>query len=187
MNNEHVLQLVKDYLKEKNYLAACLTLKNIEMDDIDKYELTGEVAKYVVSDLAAEKNREKILYLRSVLVWLFKDVPGLASVYREQLRMASGTPNPVRDFMRGVQTFSDLATGGKSVDVEEAVDGMSEALKPEAIQEKVKDFFSQAGVDIDEGIKRATDFFEAFGTGRKTGEDSDPRDVSDEPKKPEGE
>ena len=187
MGDENVSQLVKDYLREKNYLAACLTLKNIELDDIDKYELTGEVAKYVVSDLASEKNREKVLYLRSVLVWLFKDVPGLASVYREQLRMASGTHNPVRDFVRGVQTFSDIATGGKSVDMEETVDDIAENLKPEAIQEKVKDFFSQAGVDIDEGIKRASDFFDALGMKRKPGGEGTARDVGDPPDESENE
>ena len=178
MNSDHVSQLIKDYLSEKNYVAACLSLKNIEIDDMDKYEVTGEVAKCVVADLASEKNREKVLYLRSVLIWLFKDVPGLASVYREQLRLASNAANPVRDFVRGVQTFSDMATGGKSADIEETVDDIAENLRPEAIQEKVKDFFSQAGVDIDEGIKKATDFFDSL-SGRPKREEERPTDDAD--------
>jgi hypothetical protein len=177
MEIDDVMFKLRGYLEEQNYVAACLFLKNEELPDDARYETTGEVAKRVIDDLALEKNKEKILYLRSILVWLFKDVPGLASVYREQLRLASDGPNVVRDFMRGVRTFSDLATGGETVG--EKVDDMTENLKPEAIQEKVKDFFSDAGLDIDEGIKKAQDFFDNLSGRRQENEEPEPRDVDE--------
>ena len=180
MEIEDVMFKLRGYLKEQNYIAACLFLKNEELPDDARYEATGEVAKGVIDDLASEKNKEKILYLRSILVWLFKDIPGLASVYREQLRLASDNPNIVRDFMKGVRTFSDIATGGASETVGEKVDDMAENLRPEAIQEKVKDFFSDAGLDIDEGIKKAQDFFDTLSGRREEGEQKEPRDVDDE-------
>ena len=114
MEKADIMEKVEGYLEEKNYLAACLYLKNEELPDESRYELTGEVAKYVVEDLASERNKEKILYLRSVLVWLFKDIPGLASVYREQLRLASGGPNLMRDFVRGVRNFSEFGSGAET-------------------------------------------------------------------------
>ena len=47
------------------------------------------------------------------------------------------------------------------------------------IQEKVRDFFSQAGVNIDDGIKRAQEFFDNLAGRRETGSGGDPRDVDD--------
>lgn len=178
MDTSEILAKVEGYLEDKNYLAACLFLKNEEAPDDARYELTGEVAKFVVNDLAAERNKEKILYLRSVLVWLFKDVPGLASVYREQLRLASGGGNPIRDFVRGVRTFTEFGSGGESF--EEKVDDVADNLRPEVIQEKVKDFFSQAGANFDDGIKKAQDFFDNLSRSTSaSASDDDPRNVDD--------
>ncbi|MBT3275073.1 MAG: hypothetical protein HN368_18105 [Spirochaetales bacterium] len=181
MEKADIMEKVEGYLEEKNYLAACLYLKNEDLPDESRYELTGEVAKYVVEDLASERNKEKILYLRSVLVWLFKDIPGLASVYREQLRLASGGPNLMRDFVRGVRNFSEFGSGAETF--EEKIDDVTDNLKPEVIQEKVKDFFSQAGTNFDDGIKKAQDFFDNLSresgpsnTEKKTGDSDEPDD-----------
>jgi hypothetical protein len=164
---------LQGYLEDKNYVAACLFLKNEGMPEDALYEITGEVARKVVDDLASEKNKEKILYLRSILGWLFKDVPGLATVYREQLRLASGGSGIMRDFARGFRDFADVTTGGASEEV-------ADNLRPEVIQEKVKEFFSQTGVDIDDGIKKARDFFDTL-AGRKSSEKDDaPRDATDD-------
>ncbi len=161
MDKEDIMFKLKGYLEDRNYIAASLFLKNEEIPDDTRYEITGEVAARVVLDLASEKNKEKILYLRSILVWLFKEVPGLAPVYREQLRLASGNLSPMRDFLRGVRNFADVTTGGTSEEV-------ADNLRPEVIQEKVKDFFSQAGVDIDDGIRKAQSFFDSL-AGRRQG------------------
>ena len=178
MDYDDVMFKLRGYLEEQNYVAACLFIKNEAVPDDGKYEITGEIAKHVVDNLAVEKNKEKILYLRSILVWLFKDVPGLAAVYREQLRLASDSPNIVRDFMRGVRTFSDATGGTESFG--EKVEEATENLKPDVIQEKVKDFFNDAGLDVDEGIKKARDFFETL-SGRQpdSSAEKNPKDVDD--------
>ncbi|MBN1686651.1 MAG: hypothetical protein JW852_08350 [Spirochaetales bacterium] len=175
MDKDDIMFKLQGYLADKNYIAACLYLKNEEIPDDAKYEITGEVAARVIDDLAAEKNKEKILYLRSILVWLFREVPGLASVYREQLRLASGGQGMMRDFLRGVRTFADVASGGATESVQEKAEEAAENLRPEVIQEKVKDFFSHAGVDIDDGIKRAQEFFDNLAGRRETkpGNDAD--------------
>ena len=181
MEIEDIMFKLRGYLEEQNYVAACLFLKNEELPDGLRYEATGEVAKRVIDDLASEKNKEKMIYLRSILVWLFKDIPGLASVYREQLRLASDNPNIVRDFMRGVRTFTGAATAGGSETLGDRVDDLADNLRPEVIQEKVKDFFSDAGLDIDDGIRKAQDFFDTLAGGRQGGERKEPGDVdSDE-------
>ncbi len=179
MDTDDIMFKLRGYLEDQNYVAACLCLKKEELPDDAHNEMAGEIAKHVVDSLASEKNKEKIVYLRSVLVWLFKDIPGLASVYREQLRMASDNPNIVRDFMRGVRTFTDAATGGESESLSGKIDEATENLRPEAMQEKVKEFFSDAGLDIGDGIQKARDFFDNLAGGRHTTADSEPRDVDD--------
>ena len=164
MDREDILFKLKGYLEDSNYIAATLFLKNEDIPDDTRYEITGEVASGVVDDLGSEKNKEKILYLRSILVWLLKDIPGLATAYREQLRLASGGQAMMRDFVRGVRNFADVTTGG-------ATEEVADNLRPDVIQEKVKDFFSNAGVDIDDGIKKAQDFFDSLAGRRQDADD----------------
>ena len=179
MDKEDIMYKLQGYLEDKNYVAACLYVKNEEIPDDTKYEITGEVATRVIDDLAVEKNKEKILYLRSIMVWLLKDVPGLAAAYREQLRLASGSQRIMRDFLNGVRTFADVTTGGVSESVHDKAEEVAENLNPDAIQEKVKDFFSQAGVNLDDGIKKAQDFFDNLAGRRQHETDGEPRDVDD--------
>ena len=179
MEKDDIMFKVQGYLEDKNYIAACLYLKGEEIPDDGKYEITGEVATRVIDDLAAEKNREKILYLRSILVWLFKEVPGLATVYREQLRLASGGQGMMRDFLQGVRTFADAATGGASESVHEKAEEVADSVNPEVIQEKVRDFFSSAGVNLDDGIRRAQQFFDSLAGRREEASGGNPRDADD--------
>ena len=158
---------LKGYLDDKNYIAAVLFLKKEDIPEDTRYEITGEVAAGIIDDIGSEKNKERVLYLRSILAWLLKEVPGLASAYREQLRNASGNQALMREFIRGIRNFADVTTDG-------ATEEVADNLRPDVIQEKVKDFFSQAGVDIDDGIKKAQDFFENLsGQRRGTGDADD--------------
>jgi hypothetical protein len=176
MDYDDIMFKLRGYLEEQNYIAACLFLKKESLPEDARNEITGEVAKQVVDRLSVEKNKEKILYLRSILVWLFKDVPGLASVYREQIRLTSDNPNLMRDFLKGARAFADVATGGGSEEFGEKVEEATENLRPEAIQEKVRDFFSGAGIDVDEGIQKAKDFFDSL-AGMPQSNSPEPRDV----------
>lgn len=179
VDRDDIMFKLHEYLADRNYIAACLYLKNEEVLEDTKHEMTGVVSSRIIDDLSVEKSREKILYLRSILVWLLKDIPGLATVYREQLRLASGNQAFMQDIFRGVRNFADAATGGASETVNEKVEEAARNMRPEVIQEKVKDFFSQAGVDIDDGIRKAQAFFDSLAgrTGQERGDA--PRDVDD--------
>ena len=179
MDKDDMMFKIHEYLADKNYIAACLYLKNEEIPADTRYEITGVVAARIVDDLSVEKSKEKVLYLRSILAWLLKDVPGLAATYREQLRLASGNQAFMQDILRGVRNFADAATGGASESVNEKVEEAADNLRPEVIQEKVRDFFSQAGVDIDDGIKRAQDFFDNLAGRREKETGGNPRDADD--------
>ena len=169
MNTEDRVFHIDELLSEGNYLAACLHLKDAEVGSDSRNDLTGRIAKRVIEDLASERNKEKITFLRSVLVWLFKDIPGLSSVYREQLRVSSGVPNPLDDLFGGLKVLrglSNLGRGGASTaaeDIKDNIDEAAERVRDGSAQEQFNEFLSRAGENVEEGIRKAADFFNSLG------------------------
>lgn len=187
MENEERIGIIEGLLEEGNYLAACLHLKDGELDSADRYDLTGRVAIRIMNDLASQKNREKIMFLRSILVWLFKDIPGLSYLYREQLRLASGGANPLADAAKGLQWLSGLFSQGAGTgqsprdtmeDIKQTVEDAAEGATGKSVQDQLNEMLSQAGEGVEEGIRKAADFFSSLGGGPKP----PPKDVSDEEK-----
>jgi hypothetical protein len=173
MTDEEITGRINELISEKNYIGAYLLLKDTEIEQAAKYDLTGRIVTDIIDDLTSEKNREKIAYLRSILVWIFRDVPGLSSVYREQLRLSSGGGTPVADFLKGIRTFGDL--NDKFDTIKDRVEEAADSPEVNDFQDKLKDFFSQAGVEVEQGLKRATEFFDNL---NKT--DAAPHDVERE-------
>ena len=173
MTDEEVTGRLNELISAKNYIAAYLLLKDTEIAQAAKYDLTGRIVNGIIDDLTSEKNREKIAYLRSILVWIFRDVPGLSSVYREQLRLSSGGRTPVADFLKGIRSFSDL--NDKFDTIKDRVEEAADSPEVGDFQDKLKDFFSQAGVEVEQGLKRATEFFDNLNNT-----DSTPRDAETE-------
>ena len=90
--------------------------------------------------------------------------------------------------LQGIKTLGDLAAGkadpaavgeDAAENVRRGFEHVAEDFQPENIQEKVRDFFSRTGVDIDDGIKKAADFFGSLGTPREEKKEETP--TQDEP------
>ena len=155
-------------LGENNYIAVGMLIRKSDIADGEKFEALGLAVSSVVDALSGEKNRERIVYLRSILSWFFREAPGLSHLYREQLRLIHGKSSAWQDFSNVFRFFKDLggdtskSEGATASDTYEKAKDFSERLKGkgEDFQEQVKDFFAQSGIDLDDGIKRANEFFD---------------------------
>lgn len=182
---ESLVDEVKRLLAEKNYVAAGMLVRESEAPEKVRNESLGLAVTAVMDVLADEKNRERIVYLRTMLSWYFREVPELSRLYREQLRIIHGRSTPWQDISKIMQFFRDLGAGTQpgeppksgAEQAKEFTDKFKE--KGEEFQDQVKDFFAQSGIDLDEGMKRANDFFENL-SGKKKSTRSEPRDVNDE-------
>jgi hypothetical protein len=125
-------------LRDGNFLGAGMMLKNRTMSEEEEAERAGELAGAIVDELSRldrRQERERILYLRSVLGWLLRDIPGLSSLYREQLQAAEGgSTGPMADIYRNFKTFSDVAAGRKkfSEGAEEAAENLRRGFEDAA-------------------------------------------------------
>jgi hypothetical protein len=181
---ESLVDEVKRLLAEANYVAVGMMIRASEAPDRMRYEALGLAVDSVVSALETEKQRERIVYLRTMLSWFFREAPGLSSLYREQLRLIHGRSG-WQDLSNIARFFTDLSSGGSSSEsFEERASSAKEFTerfkeKSEDVQEQVKDFFTQSGIDLDEGLRRAGDFFETISGGKPKRSDP-PRDAKDE-------
>lgn len=140
-------------IRDANFLGAGMLLKKRGMSEEEEAERAGELAGAIVDELARldrRQDRERILYLRSVLAWLFRDIPGLSSLYREQLQAAEGgNTGPMADIYRNLRTFADVASGRKK---------FSEGAEETA--ENLRRNFEDAAESFSSG--RANDSFDQF-------------------------
>ena len=182
---ESLIDEVKRLLSDSNYVAAGMIVRECEAPDKLRYEALGLAVGAAIDALTVEKNRERIVYLRTILSWYFREVPELSRLYREQLRLIHGRNTPWQDLSKVMQFFRDLGAG--SPDAEAPKSGPERAKeftdkfkeKSEEFQDQVKDFFAQSGIDLDEGMKRANDFFGTISGKRKDDRD-EPKDVNEE-------
>ncbi|HUX14591.1 MAG TPA: hypothetical protein VMW87_16300 [Spirochaetia bacterium] len=104
-------------VSERNYIAAYQYIRMIRPAEPVYSEYAGTLVGAVIEELGRVNKREqpdRVVYLRSILAWIFRDIPGLSSLYREQLRGTGGTGDPVSEVYRGVRNFNDMASGRKS-------------------------------------------------------------------------
>ena len=127
-------------VQAENWLGAWSFLKAGQTSQAEQGALIGILAtglQHRLSEARKNDDREKISYLRSLLAWILRDYPGLASLYREQLRPSGipGIPDGLQDIWR---EFSDVISGRKTMD--------------ESFKERVRDaasHLSAEGVDND--------------------------------------
>jgi hypothetical protein len=146
-----------ELIEDGNYLGAAQFLREIDLPRARRSAYTGKIVQAVIRDLgsARSKNdREKVVYLRSVLAWLLKEYPGLASIYREQLRLATGGRDVLPEFARGVRNMGDVLSGKKTVQ-----EGMEDAAEP------LESFTDQAGNFIRDGLNQVGEFFAGLNRG----------------------
>lgn len=190
---ESLIDEVKRLLAERNYVGAGMIIRESESTDRERFEALGIAVGAIVTELEVEKNRERIVYLRTMLSWYFREAPGLSYLYREQLRMIHGRPSAWQDLSNLAKFFRDLGAGagagGRSGTEGSGGESTADRAKEftdrfksrgEDFQEQMKDFFAESGIDLDEGMRRAGDFFDSLSGKRKPDERGKPRDVDEE-------
>ena len=150
---------------DKNYLGAVQYVKELSLDKSEHSARIGKIISSVVDDLDSARsnnNRERTVYLRSVLSWILRDYPGLASIYREQLRISSGNTDVLPELARGVRNVGDVLSGKKTI--QEGVDDASEPLENIA---------GQAGELFKDGLNRVGEFLSGFSREDSSTEEND--------------
>lgn len=143
--------LLSELLNDKNFLGAAQYLRELDLEKAERSARMGGVVSHVIQDLGRARSggdRERVVYLRSVLAWLLKEYPGLAPIYREQLRIATGGGDVFPEFARGMRNMQDVFTGKKTVQ-----EGMEDAAEP------MESFAEQAGEFIKDGLNQFGSFF----------------------------
>lgn len=146
-----------------NYLGAYLYLKEAELERLDHVELVGVLAGAVADELSRTRrdDRERIYYLRSLLAWILRDVPGLGPLYREQLRDSRSRGGLLGSFARGIENAGDIAGGRKSVadgledvseDVRRNLEDAAEAVQSGEAGTRLNEFLNSAEQGIRDGI-----------------------------------
>lgn len=173
MTHQEIVASITRALDDKNFMGAYLLLRESSIDRAARYEYTGRIAATLVDELSRTRrdDRERIYYLRSLLAWIFRDVPGLAPLYREQLRAAAGGVDMLGGLARGVSNISDVAGGRKSVrdGIQDAADDAYRSAEYAADEfsssetgEQVNHFLSAAEQGIRDGLTQLGHFFHAM-------------------------
>jgi hypothetical protein len=183
-------------ITDRNYLGAQLFLKEAELEKDERDELMGMLATSVVDELSRTRrdDRERLVYLRSILAWILREIPGLGSLYREQLRAATGGGDVLTEFTRGLRNFGDVASGRKSVgegfsdaaeDARRNFEDAGERFRSGESGERVNEFFEAAEKGIRQGLDQLGAFFRAINEERPGEGEAASGGASEEPTREE--
>jgi len=152
-------------LAARNYIAAYQYIKRQHPPEPEYSEYSGSLVSAVIDELSKVNKREepdRVVYLRSILSWVFRDIPGLSSLYREQLRGGSSGGDTVSEVYRGIRNMNDVASGRKSLG-----EGVEDAF------EQMRDNFEKVAGELRER-------FEGFTRSQDRDSRSDSPDKGDE-------
>jgi hypothetical protein len=165
-------------IKEGNHLGAWSLLKAARLDRTEESILVGLLANSLVASIAASRgqdNREQQAYNRSLLAYILKDWPGLASLYREQTRQSIPTflPDNIQDLW---QEFSDVLSGRKTLD--ESFRQRMEEARQKAREygvetDPLRDFARDAERELRRGAEEMKDFLKNIFQSSPGGQDND--------------
>lgn len=150
-------------LAEGNHLGAWVLIKQSGLDRTEEGILIGQLANGLISmiaDARGHDNKEKQAYLRSLLSYMLKDWPGLASLYREQVRQAlpSFVPENLQDLW---QEFSDVMSGRKTLDesMRQRMEEAGQKAREFGVDmDPLKDFARDAEREFRRGAEEVRDF-----------------------------
>lgn len=166
-------------ITDRNYLGAQLYLREAELETDERNELVGTLATAVVDELSRTRrdDRERLVYLRSVLAWVLREVPGLGSLYREQLRSVTGRSDLFSEVTRGFRNIGDVASGRKSMsegfqdaadDARRTFEDASDRWRSGESTEPVNEFLSSAEKGLRQGLDQLGAFFRSLNEGAGT-------------------
>jgi hypothetical protein len=180
--NKEQQQFLNDLLHQKNYLGAYQYLRELDIEKAERSASIGLVVTAIVEDLSVQprQSRERVIYLRSVLSYVFKEYPGLTSLYREQLRVAQGKDDLISEVFKGFRNVADVATGRKTVNegVEEAAEDMKDGFE-RSTGSSFDDLGKNAEKALRDGLEQVGNFFAGLNRPRTTPPEETPD--SDDP------
>jgi hypothetical protein len=183
----HVTRLIH----ESNYVGAYLYLKDVELEKDDRYELVGMLATAVADEISQTRrdDKERIYFLRSVLAWILRDVPGLSALYREQLREQHGGNDLLSAVSRGMRNIGDMATGRKRVsegiqdaadEAKRGLDDAAQSIRSGEAKERLNDFLSSAEGGIRKGLDQLGEFFRELNEQQESASPTRPEEATDQ-------
>lgn len=171
-------------VEKRNYVGAYMAVKQSALAELDRTEIVGEMVSAIVDELSSvtrRQERERAIYLRSILAWIFRDFPGLSSLYREQVRLVHNRGDIASDMYQGFKNINDVASGRKAVSegIEETVDQVRQNLEDAAesfragdTSESFHSFVSAAETGIRDSLTQMGRLFEGLNSDRSANRDS---------------
>jgi len=172
-------------IRSENWLGAWTYLKTTIIDRTEEGIKIGVLANSLQQALTTARqkdDREKLSYLRSLLAWMLRDYPGLASLYREQIRPNNlpGIPDGLQDIWRD---FNDILAGRKTFDenFKERMRDASSHLAGEGIDaDAFSNIARDAETELRKGIEGVRDFLGNL-WGNQTAQPEPKKAESDQP------
>ncbi len=173
-SREQLKERVEQMIDDQNFVAAYMAVKQSGLPDLDRTEMAGQIVTRIVDDLSRctrREERERAIYLRSLLAWIFRDIPGLSSLYREQVRLVHNRGDLATDMYQGIKNINDVASGRKGVSegLEDTVNQVRQNLEDAAenfrsgdASETVRSFMTAAETGLRDGLAQMGKFFEGL-------------------------
>lgn len=173
-SREQLKERVDQMIDDHNFVAAYMAVKQSGLSELDRTELAGLIVARIVDDLGRSTRRderERAIYLRSLLAWIFRDIPGLSSLYREQVRLVHNRGDLATDMYQGLKNINDVASGRKGFNegledtvnqVRDNLEDAAESLRSGDASESVRKFMSAAETGLRDGLTQVGRFFESM-------------------------
>lgn len=172
-------------MKSHNYLGAYEVLKQLDISKAERAAYAGEILQAAIEDLAvsSKQSKEKTIYLRTIITYVSKEFPGLANIYREQLRIATGRDDVFAELFKGAKNVGDVATGKKTLEegVEQAKEDIQSGFES-MFGTSVESITKDAETFLTQGLEQLSSFFGNPGPTKKsdqTKQEKEPNNPSD--------
>ncbi len=166
MKEKFTREYIEQLIEKENYLAVTAILKEWDEEDNYKHEIAGLLVQAILEEIKEKRGeKDRVIFLRTILIWVFRDYPGLSQIYRNQLREALYTGRP--DIASTLKNLGDLATGKRDIkeDLEDLVDNLKQNIE-DAQENKKSDDVKETVTNIvelaEEGLKSGLDQVSKF-------------------------
>lgn len=174
---------IDGYIKDGNHLAAYQYIKDATIPRELLTEYTGKIVNAIIEELGrGTGSRDRTLYFRSLLVYIFEDIPGLARIYQRQLRLVEESRNSF-DLLKNIRSLVDASRDKDELKaklddviggIKEKIDDTTEDIKDGTAQQNIENFFHIAGEGIKEGIRQFSSFVRNISESGERRDDNTP-------------
>jgi hypothetical protein len=173
---------IERLIREKNYLAAYLLVKDSSISKPAALEYTGKIVSGIIADMeSGPARKDRTLYFRSLLLFIFEDYPALSRIYSRQIRLIEES-KPSFDILSTLRMLIDTAKDKDELkakieetfgNIKEKIEDTTQEVKDGTAQKKIEDFFYVAGEGIKEGLKQFSAFMQNLNKEQEDRNDQD--------------